>query len=147
MSAKNAEYRKPLPLLTGMTQALTAAFYRYCKAGELRFQRCTGCGTWRHVPRPMCAECGSWDFEWAKSGGRGKVFTWTVVCRVMHPDFTEVPYAPAVIEMEEGVRLVSVVVDCAPENLEHGMPVEVCFDALTDEVTLPKFRSSNVAAR
>jgi len=140
MNANSVGYHKPLPLLTGMTQALTADFYRYGKTGELRFQRCSACGTWRHVPRPMCSECGSWDFEWARSSGKGKVFTWTVVRRVMHPDFTEVPYAPAVIEMEEGVRLVSVVVDCAPEILQHGMPVEVWFDKVTAEVTLPKFR-------
>ena len=59
----------------------------------------------------------------------------------MHPDFTEeVPYAPAIIEMEEGVRLVSWVVDCPPDELRVGMPVEVVFEAVTPEITLPKFR-------
>jgi len=59
----------------------------------------------------------------------------------MHPDFAEeVPYAPAIIEMEEGVRLVSWVVDCPPEEIRTGMPVEVLFEAVTPEVTLPKFR-------
>jgi uncharacterized OB-fold protein len=62
----------------------------------------------------------------------------------MHPDFTEeVPYAPAIIEMEEGVRLVSWVVDCPPEELRSGMPVEVFFDDVTPEITLPKFRRAN----
>lgn len=140
MNKKKTEYQKPLPLLTGMAQSLTNAFYEYCKAGELRFQRCTRCGTYRHIPRPMCSECGSWDFEWALSSGRGTVFTWTVVRRAMHPDFTEVDYAPVVIEMEEGIRLVSVIIDCPPENLKIGTLVEVCFDSVTDEVTLPKFR-------
>jgi uncharacterized OB-fold protein len=58
----------------------------------------------------------------------------------MHPEFADVPYAPAIIEMEEGVRLVSWVVDCPPEELRKGLPVEVLFDAVTDEVTLPKFK-------
>jgi uncharacterized OB-fold protein len=59
----------------------------------------------------------------------------------MHPDFVEdVPYAPAIIEMDEGVRLVSWVVDCPPDELRKDMPVEVFFDAVTDEVTLPRFR-------
>lgn len=133
-------YDRPLPLLTGMTQALTRDFYGFCRAGELRFQRCSGCGKWRHVPRPMCPACGSRAFEWAKSAGRGRLFTWTVVRRPMHPAFTELPYAPAVIEMEEGVRIVSTIVDCPPESLARGLPVRVMFDAVTDAVTLPRFQ-------
>jgi uncharacterized OB-fold protein len=89
----------------------------------------------------MCAECGSWSWEWSLSSGRGALFTWTVVVRAMHPAFAEdVPLAPAVIEMEEGVRLLSQVVDCPPEELEIGMPVEVVFEDVSDEVTLPRFR-------
>jgi len=132
-----ASYRKPLPLMRGFTEQ----FYEHCRNGELRFQRCNACGKWRHVPRYTCAGCGSWDWEWAPSSGRGRVFSWTVVRRPMHPDFAEeVPYAPAIIEMEEGVRLVSWVVDCPPEEIRTGMPVEVLFEAVTPEVTLPKFR-------
>ncbi len=132
-------YEKPLPLLTGMTQGLTRAFYAWCRAGELRFQRCTGCGRWRHLPRPMCSDCGAWGFEWARSSGRGQVLTWTVVRRPMHPAFAAVPYAPAVIELEEGVRMVSLVVDCPPEALRRGLDVLAVFDAVSDEVALPKF--------
>ena len=130
-------YSKPLPLMQGMAQQ----FYNHCKNGELRFQRCTKCGKWRHVPRAMCAACGSWEWEWAKSSGRGRVFTWTVVARALHPAFQhDTPYAPVVIEMDEGVRLLSQVADCTPDQLEIGMPVEVVFDDVTPEVTLPKFR-------
>lgn len=137
MTQGGSEYAKPLPLLEGFSKQ----FYEHCKQNELRFQRCTSCGTWRHVPRETCAACGSWDWEWARSSGRGKVFSWTVVRRPMHPAFTEeVPYAPAIIQMEEGVRLVSWVVDCPPDELRTGMPVEVLFDSVTPDVTLPKFR-------
>jgi uncharacterized OB-fold protein len=91
----------------------------------------------------MCAACGSWRWEWARSSGRGTVFTWTVVARALHPAFAaDVPLAPVVVEMEEGVRLLSVVVDCPPDALQIGMPVEVEFDDVTPEVTLPKFRQS-----
>jgi len=132
-----AEYAKPLPELEGHS----AGFYGFCRAGELRFQRCTDCGVWRHVPREMCAECGSWAWSWTPSSGRGRVFSWTVVTRALHPAFAEdVPYAPVVVEMEEGVRLLSHVVDVPAESLEIGMPVEVFFDAVSDEVTLPRFR-------
>jgi hypothetical protein len=69
------------------------------------------------------------------------VFTWTVIARALHPAFqNDTPYAPVVIEMDEGVRLLSQVVDCAPDQLRIGMPVEVVFDAVTSEITLPKFR-------
>ena len=96
----------------------------------------------------MCAECGSLRWEWSRSSGRGSVFTWTVVVRAMHPAFGEdVPLAPAVIEMEEGVRLLSQVEDCRPEDLEIGMPVEVVFDDVTAEITLPKFRRVGGSAR
>jgi uncharacterized OB-fold protein len=128
---------KPLPDLAGFSKE----FYGFCRRGELRFQRCNGCGAWRHVPREMCAACGCFEWEWAKSSGRGSVFTWTVVTRAMHPAFADdVPFAPAVIELEEGVRLLSQVVDCPPAELEVGMPVEVTFDDATSEVTLPRFR-------
>ena len=133
-------YWKPLPSLEGTS----GEFYGFCKNRELRFQGCTGCGKWRHVPRDMCAECGSWDWEWAKSNGRGKLFTWTVVTLAMYPAFAEeVPYAVALIEMEEGPRIVSRIVDVAPEDLYMDMPLEVIFEAVTDEVTLPKFRRAD----
>ncbi|TAK35129.1 MAG: OB-fold domain-containing protein, partial [Lysobacteraceae bacterium] len=86
-----------------------------------------------------CPGCGSWNFEWAKSAGRGRLFTWTVACRPMHPAFTELPYAPAVIELDEGVRMVSTIVDCPPADLRRGLRVRVVFDAVTDTVTLPRF--------
>jgi uncharacterized OB-fold protein len=93
------------------------------------------------VPRELCAECGSWDWEWARSSGRGEVFTFTVVGRALHPAFAEsVPYAPTVVEMEEGVRLLSKVVDVSPHQLEIGMRVEVDFEAASEEISLPVFR-------
>ena len=130
-------YTKPLPTLEGHTKD----FYDWCQKHELRFQQCTGCGTWRHVPRELCAECGSWDWEWMRSSGRGTVFTWTVAERPLHPAFAaEAPYTPVVIAMEEGVRILSEMVDCPHDLLVIDMPVEVVFDAVTPEITLPRFR-------
>ena len=136
-SRTRTAYAKPLPLMQGLAKQ----FYDWCRQHELRFQRCTACGAWRHVPREMCAACGAWEWEWARSGGRGSLFTWTVAARAMHPAFqADVPHVSVVVEMEEGVRLVSEVIDCPPDELEVGMPVEVVFDDATPEVTLPKFR-------
>ncbi|HKA53347.1 MAG TPA: OB-fold domain-containing protein [Candidatus Binatia bacterium] len=132
-------YKRPLPRRRGMA----GEFYDYCKKHELRFQRCTNCGTWRHVPRDMCAKCGSFAWEWAKSSGKGKLFSWTTAVQPMLPQFADlVPYSPVVIEMDEGVRLVTWLTDVPPEELRLGLPVEVIFDDVTPEVTLPKFRRS-----
>jgi len=133
-------YKRPLPRRRGMA----GEFYEYCKKHELRFQRCTNCGTWRHVPRDMCAKCGSFDWEWAKSSGKGQVFSWTTAMQPMLPQFTDlVPYSPVVVEMDEGVRLVSWLTDVPPDELRLGLPIEVVFDDVTPEVTLPKFRKSS----
>lgn len=132
-----SEYTKPLPDLAGHA----GEFYGFCKEGELRFQRCASCHSWRHVPRELCAECGSWDWTWERSSGKGEVYTWTVVGRALHPAFAEsCPYAPTVIELDEGVRLLSEVVDVDPEALEIGMRVEIVFEHVTGEISLPKFR-------
>ena len=127
----------PLPRMQGLAQE----FYDWCARGELRFQRCSSCMTWRHVPREMCARCGSFAWAWERSSGRGRVFTWTVVERPMHPAFqADAPYAVVVIEMDEGVRLATSVVDCAPSALAFDMRVEVTFDAAAGAVTLPRFK-------
>jgi uncharacterized OB-fold protein len=137
MSGTAAEHAKPLPALEG----LAGEFYGYCRQGELRFQRCGGCRAWRHVPREMCAECGSWDWSWEISSGRGKIFSWTVVTRALHPAFqSDTPYACVIVELDEGVRLLSRVKGVEPDALAVDMPVEVFFEAVTDEVTLPGFR-------
>jgi len=133
-------YKRPLPRRRGMA----GEFYEFCKKHELRFQRCTACGTWRHVPRDMCAKCGSFNWEWAKSSGKGKLFSWTTAMQPMLPQFADlVPYSPVIIEIDEGVRLVSWLTDVPPEELRLSLPVEVVFDEVTSEVTLPKFRKIN----
>lgn len=135
------QYNKPLPGLDGLTKE----FYDFCRQEQLHFQQCTACGTFRHVPRELCAECNSFDWEWVKSSGKGKIYTWVVVNRALHPAFYDpsenaVPMAPVVVEMEEGVRLLSNMVDCPPDELHIDMAVEVTYEKVTDEVTLPRFR-------
>lgn len=128
---------KPLPEASG----LAGEFYAFCRCGELRFQRCRRCGTWRHVPREMCPKCRSTEWAWERSSGRGRVFTWVVVARAMHPAFAdETPYAPVIVELEEGVRLLTRVADIPPEELKPDMPVEVTFQVVDERIALPYFR-------
>ncbi len=130
-------YNKPLPLLEGLTKE----FYDWCAKGELRFQRCQDCGSWRHIPREICPSCSSFNWEWAKSSGQGTVYTWTVVERALHPAFaTSTPYAPVVVELEGGVRLLTQLSNVAPQDLKIGMPVVLDLKAVTPEVTLPYFK-------
>jgi uncharacterized OB-fold protein len=131
------DYTKPLP----RGEEYSGEFYQYCKQHELRFQRCSTCHTWRHMPRECCPVCGSFDWIWERSTGKGRVFSWTVIHRALHPGFAEdIPYAAVIIELEEGIRLVSHVIGIAPEALRLELPVEVVFEDVTPEVTLPKFR-------
>jgi len=132
-------YNKPIP----RGEDLNGEFYEFCKRHELRFQRCSECGTWRHMPRESCRNCGSFEWSWEQSSGKGEIFSWTVIHRALHPGFNEeLPYASVVVELEEGVRLVTHVVDLPNEALAIGVPVEVWFDDVTDEFSLPKFRVS-----
>lgn len=126
----------PRPRLTG----LTGEFYGWLRRHELRFQRCLGCGRYRHVPRELCSGCGSDAWEWAPSSGRGQVFTWTTTYRALHPAFVDVPFTQVVVELEEGPRMLSTVEDVSDADLRIGMPVEVFFDDVDEELTLARFR-------
>ncbi len=129
----------PLPLLTPET----APFYEATRQNELRFQRCSDCGAWRHYPRPACPQCLSRNYTWEKSTGRGVVYTWTIVRGPTLPAFeSQLPYNAVDVLLEEGVHFVSQVLDCVPEDLRAGMPVEAVFVAVDTDVTLVKFRAT-----
>jgi uncharacterized OB-fold protein len=131
------EYRKPLPV----PSELSRPFWEACRRHELLVQRCLSCGTVRFPPAILCPECLSEEAEWKKSSGKGKVFSFVVFHRLYHPGFEgELPYTVALIELEEGARLISNVVGCPPVEVACDMPVEVVFEDVTPEVTLPKFR-------
>jgi uncharacterized OB-fold protein len=130
-------YAKPLPQVTPEMKPFWDAAHRH----ELVVQRCAGCGRHRFPARDICSRCLSREATWAAVSGRGIVFSWAIMHQVYHPGFAaEVPYAVVVIELDEGARLVSNLVDCLPADVRAGMPVEVVFDDVTPDVTLPKFR-------
>ncbi len=134
---------KPLPR---PDDELDAQFWEHCARERLCFQRCSACGTWRHLPRRMCARCGSTDWEWSESSGRGRIFSWTVTHQASFPAFAaEVPYAVVIVELEEGVRMVSRVRDLPIDALALDLPVEVSFERVTDEAALPYFRPRSAA--
>ena len=121
---------------------LEQPFWDWCHAGELRIQRCQACGSWRHLPRPRCPHCGSADLSWEKVCGRGVVWSFTICHPPVLPDFaSEVPYNAVVVRLEEGVYLVSNLIDCANDDIKVGMDVEAVLVPVDDELTIPQFRA------
>jgi uncharacterized protein len=116
-----------------------AFFFDGARAGTLLIQRCSTCGTLRHPPRPACPECGSFEWDTVASQGRGTVYSFVVVHYPQIPAF-DYPLPIAVVELEEGTRLVADLVGVAPDDVHIGMPVQVEMVAVDDELTLPMFR-------
>ena len=107
--------------------------------GELPIQKCSACGALRHPPRPMCGECQSLEWETVASKGRGTVYSYVVLHHPQIPGY-DFPLAVALIDLEEGTRIVSNVVDCDPEEVHIGMPVQASIENVDEELKLPLFR-------
>ncbi|PIU55381.1 MAG: hypothetical protein COS88_04720 [Chloroflexi bacterium CG07_land_8_20_14_0_80_51_10] len=136
-----SEAKKPLP---DVYWEQTREFWEGCRRHELWIQRCSDCGTFRWYPRHMCHVCNSANKTWTKASGNGKIYSWTVVHHPSSPAWAaETPYVVAVVELEEGVRMASNIVDCLTEKLYIGMPVEVIFESVTEDVTLYKFKPAS----
>ena len=128
---------KPVPEVTDELRPFFAA------AGERRLvvQACAQCGRRRFPPRPICSECLSREARWVESTGRGEVVSFNVMHQVYHPGFAaEVPYAIALVELEDGGRMLANLVECPVKRVKIGMPVEVVFESRSAEVALPQFR-------
>jgi uncharacterized protein len=118
----------------------TKPFWDGCLEGQLRLQRCSACGAWRHPPSPICAVCLSEEHEWIPARGRGTVYAFTVVREARRGWEKLVPYVIAVIALDEGPRILSNVVNIAPEQVAIGLPVEVSFAELDGSTKLPLFQ-------
>ncbi|MFM8238320.1 MAG: Zn-ribbon domain-containing OB-fold protein [Actinomycetota bacterium] len=118
---------------------LNAEFYEWLGRGELRLQRCTACGEWRHPPRHRCAACGSIASTWAPASGRGRVFSWTVTHRPVDPAFTP-PYAIVVAELDEGPRLVGNLRGAPPSALAIDEPLIVEIESASESIGFVWFR-------
>jgi uncharacterized OB-fold protein len=130
-----AQSQIPLPRPT----ALSRPHWEGCREGVLRVQRCQDCGTYVFIPQPCCTSCLGERLEWVESSGRGTLYSYTIVHRPQQPVF-EVPYTVVVVELEEGWHMLSNLVDCDPDEIEIGMPLEILFREMSDEITLPLFR-------
>lgn len=135
-----SDYKKPIPQPTPETQH----FWDGCKQGKLLIQRCKDTGKAYFPPRPFSPFTGSREVETFEASGKGRLFSYVINYRPARGFEDETPYAIAVVELEEGVRMMANIVECAqtPEALELDMPLEVVFEQITDDIALPKFRPS-----
>ncbi len=133
-------YTKPLPNVDPDSAPQWEGF----KRRKFLLWRCKQCGAWywpkaycrNHPNEPFAQNC-----EWAEASGRGKVFVFNIHRAAFHPAFKdEIPYVYGLVELEEGPLFGTNIVGCAPEDVRVGMPVEVAYEDITPEWTLPKFR-------
>ncbi len=119
----------------------TQPFWDGTRAGRLLIRRCDACGEAHFYPRPFCPKCWSPDVRWEEASGRATLYTWSVVHQNDLPPFSErVPYVAAVVDLAEGPRMMTNVVECAHDALEIGMALEVTYWPIADDVTIPVFR-------
>jgi len=131
------DYARPIPGPDEESQP----YFDGAREGRLMLMRCDGCGAWRFPARDRCDMCWSTATSWAQASGKGTVYTFGIMHQLYHPGFKDhLPYNVAVIELEEGPRMFANIVGCANEAIRVGMPVEVTFEQLTPEVSLPRFR-------
>ena len=133
-------YNKPLPRVNPDSKP----FWEGCKKHELRFQKCRQCGFVLWPASILCPKCYSSEMEWIVASGKGKVYTFIVYRETPLKEFeSELPYVVAIVELEEKVLLVSRIVNCSPEQVKIEMPVEVTWEDVTEEFSLPMFKPAS----
>lgn len=120
----------------------SAYFWEECNKGNLVIQFCEDCNKHIYYPRIVCPNCMSRNIKWVKSSGKGKIYTYTIARRPAGPSFSEkVPYVIALVELEEGVRILSNIINCDVDKVSCELPVEVVFEKVGN-IHLPMFEIS-----
>ena len=119
--------------------ALTEPYWEGCQAGELRLQRCRACNQYQFYPRILCSHCGHRELTWHSVAGRGKVASYTVVHRPVSAAYPA-PAIIALVDLDEGPRMMSSLIECSPEDVTVGSAVAVDFQAWSEEISMPVFR-------
>jgi hypothetical protein len=130
-------YDKPLPVV----DPESAPYWAALKERRLILKRCRDCGRHHFYPRALCPHCHSDALEWSHARGTGSIYSYTVARRPAGPAFkADVPYVVAVVELDEGARMMTHIVTDDVDSVRIGQRVAVAFDAVTDEITLPRFK-------
>ena len=128
---------KPLPVITDENRP----FWEACRQGKLLLQHCDPCQRYQFYPRLYCMQCRSTTLHWTEVSGRGVIYSYTIIHQNKSPEFVnDTPYNLAIIQLEEGPRMLSNVVDIDPADLGVDLPVTIVFDPVNDTISLPRFR-------
>ena len=136
-TTRSIERPKPRPT------ELSTPFWDAAKRRELQIQRCTSCGKHVFYPRYSCPHCGARELNWVRASGRATVYSYTVARRPTHAAFAaRVPYVIAIVELEEGPRMMGNVTGVDPDDMQIGTPVEIYFVQADEGVAVPLWRLS-----
>jgi uncharacterized OB-fold protein len=126
------------------TDLETQPFWDGLKEGKFLLSHCNSCGTDYYYPRPFCPSCWSDDVSWKEASGKGRIYTYSVVHVNDLPPFNErVPYVAAIVELDEGPRLMTNIEGVPFDELAADLPVVVEYKAISDDVTIPVFRRAS----
>jgi hypothetical protein len=118
----------------------TIEFWEAAKERRLLIRHCLECDAYSYYPRPFCPACWSERVEWHEAAGEGTLYTWSVIYSNDQPPFSDrVPYVAAIVDLAEGPRMMTNVVDCAFDDLRVGMRLQVTFQPISDDYTIPVF--------
>lgn len=127
---------RPAPVPTEATQP----FWDATAQGVLLVQRCASCRQVQSIPRPFCRHCGAESPQWERSTGLGRIYTFTVNHRAANAHMADkLPYVVAVVELDEGTRLMANIVNVPADTVRIGDRVRVCFLPLSETLSLPQF--------
>jgi uncharacterized OB-fold protein len=117
------------------------AFWAAAREQQLALQQCSACHEYRFPPRLRCPKCGAIDSEWVRASGRGTVVSYVVVHQKLHPAFDpSLPYTVALVQLVEGPQMLAMLPDTAPGDARVDATVEVVFQALDEDLVIPRMR-------
>jgi uncharacterized OB-fold protein len=132
-----SNYKKPLPQIEPYSQA----FWDGTKQGKLLVQTCKSCEARIFFPRKQCPECWSTDLDWIEASGKAEIYAFSVTYEGVEAVFRDdLPIVLAWVDLPEGIRMQTNIIDCDPDTVEIGQQVEVVFKAVTEDISLPYFR-------
>ena len=131
------DYKKPLPHVDEENRW----FWEACARHELYLQKCSACHAVRFYPRALCPSCLSSETEYVRASGRAEVYTFTVTYQNQAPGFRdELPYVMAYVELDEGPRILTNIINTSLDAVRIGLPVEVVFEDIDEALAIPKFQ-------
>ncbi|MBA3029637.1 MAG: Zn-ribbon domain-containing OB-fold protein [Desulfobacteraceae bacterium] len=133
----NQTYQKPIPKI----QPWSKEYWKGTKEHKLLIQTCNECEAKIFYPRKFCPECWSGNLGWTEAKGTAKVYSFTITRDMVEPKFMpDLPYVLAMVDLDEGIRMMTRIVECDHDKIQIGMDVEVVFEDISDDCALPMFR-------